>query len=48
MILEKLKSYLYDLEAMNRNTINHNDIFHPAPTKMKKFRKGNKKKKKNR
>ena len=42
MILENL----YDLEAVDRYTIKYNDIFHPSPTKMKKFRKGNNKKKK--
>ena len=45
MILEKLTSYLRALEAVDRNTIKYNDIFHPAPIKMKKFRKGNNKKK---
>lgn len=33
------------LEAVDRSSIKYNDIFHPAPTKMKKFRKGNNKKK---
>lgn len=45
MILEKLTFYLRELEAVGRSTIKYNDIFHPAPTKMKKFRKGNNKKK---
>ena len=45
MILDKFTGYSYSLEAVDRNTIKYNDIFHPAPTKMKKFRKGNNKKK---
>lgn len=37
---------MYALEALDKDTIKYNDIFHPAPTKMKKYRKGNNKKKK--
>lgn len=44
MILDKFTSYFY-LEAMDRHIIKYNDIFYPASTKMKKFRKGNNKKK---
>lgn len=45
MILDKFTGSFY-LETVDRQTINYNDIFHPAPTKMKKYRKGNNKKKK--
>lgn len=44
--MEKLISCFYDIENTIRHTIDYNDVFHPAPTKMKKFRKGNNKKKK--
>lgn len=44
MILDKFTGSFY-LEAVDRQTIKYNDIFHPASTKMKKFRKGNNKKK---
>ena len=39
-----LKDYLYTLDAIDKLTINNNDIFHLASTKMKKFRKRNNKK----